>query len=155
FYKKFKKMFNIQYITADLESPIADVKMDIQQIPFEDESFDVVICNHVLEHVDDDLKAMREFYRILKKKGWAILQVPIDKNRETTYEDNTIVSPKEREKHFGQYDHRRVHGRDYGERLKKAGFKVIEDNFVKQFTQDEINKYRLDKDEIIYFNIKE
>lgn len=154
FYKKFKKMQNLEYITADLESPIADVKMDIQKMPFDDNSFDVVICNHVLEHVDDDRQAMREVYRVLKKGGWAILQVPIDYNREHTYEDPNITSPEEREKHFGQYDHRRVHGKDYGKRLAEAGFEVIEDDFVKTFSQEEIDRYRLDKNEIIYFNIK-
>ncbi len=154
FYKRFKKMENLEYITADLESPIADVKMDIQKMPFDDASFDVVICNHVLEHVDDDHQAMREVYRVLKKGGWAILQVPIDYNREHTYEDPNITSPEEREKHFGQYDHRRVHGKDYGKRLAEAGFEVVEDHFVKTFSQEEINRYRLDKNEIIYFNIK-
>ena len=154
FYKRFRKMKNLEYITADLESPIADVKLDIQDMPFEDESFDVVICNHVLEHVDDDRKAMREVYRILKKGGWAILQVPIDYNRETTYEDDSITTPEERQKYFGQYDHRRVHGKDYGKRLAEAGSSVIEDNYISTFTQKEIAKYRLDPDEIIYFNTK-
>ncbi len=155
FYKRFRKMDNLEYITADLESPIADVKMDIQNIPFEDESFDVVICNHVLEHVDDDRQAMREVYRILKKDGWAILQVPIDHNRETTYEDASITTPEERQKHFGQYDHRRVHGKDYGKRLTEAGFKVIEDDYINTFAPEEIARYRLDKDETIYLSIKE
>ncbi|MCD6367362.1 MAG: class I SAM-dependent methyltransferase [Bacteroidales bacterium] len=155
FYKRFQKMDNLEYITADLESPIANVKMDIQDIPFDNESFDVVICNHVLEHVDDDRQAMREVYRILKKSGWAILQVPIDNKRETTYENNSITTPEERQKHFGQYDHRRVHGKDYGKRLAEAGFKVIEDDFVNTFTPEEITKFRFDKSEIIYMNIKE
>lgn len=155
FIKRFRKMENLEYITADLESPIADVKMDIQDIPFENESFDVVICNHVLEHVDDDRKAMQEVYRILKKGGWAILQVPIDINRQITYEDNSILTPEERQKHFGQYDHRRVHGKDYGKRLKEAGFKVIEDDFVHSFSSEEITKFCFDKEEIIYLNIKE
>lgn len=155
FIKRFRKMENLEYITADLESPIADVKMDIQDIPFENESFDVVICNHVLEHVDDDRKAMQEVYRILKKGGWAILQVPIDINRQITYEDNSIITPEERQKHFGQYDHRRVHGKDYGKRLKEAGFKVIEDDFVHSFSPEEITKFCFDKEETIYLNIKE
>ncbi len=83
----FRKQKNIEYITADLESPIADVKLDVQQMPFEENKFDIVICNHVLEHVEDDLKAMAEIYRVLKKGGFAILQVPIDYNRKKTYED--------------------------------------------------------------------
>jgi len=154
FFKRFRKMKNLEYITGDLESPLADVKMDIQKIPFPDNTFDVVICNHVLEHVDNDKKAMQEVYRILKKGGWAILQVPIDNKRDKTYEDPLIVSAEERTKHFGQYDHRRVHGTDYGKRLTEAGFTVKEEHFIDEFSQEEIDYHRLPIDEIIYLNIK-
>ena len=155
FLKRFRNMPNLEYYTADLVSPIADIKMDIQNMPLEDESFDVVICNHVLEHVEDDIKAMKEVYRVLKKGGWAILQVPINYNREKTFEDKSITDPKEREKVFGQYDHVREYGRDYPERLRSAGFKVIEDDFVKQLPEETVKFYRLSPDEIIYFNVKE
>jgi len=155
FLKRFKELKNLEYYTADLVSPIADIKMDIQNMPLEDESFDVVICNHVLEHVDDDVKAMKEIYRVLKKGGWAILQVPINYNRDKTFEDKSITDPKEREKFFGQYDHVREYGKDYPERLRSVGFRVIEDDFIKKFSDDEINFYRLSKNEIIYLSIKE
>ena len=150
FYKKFKKLMNIHYITADLESPLASVKMDIQDIPYEDNLFDVVICNHVMEHIPDDLKAMSEIHRILKQDGFAILQVPIDKNREKTYEDTTITAPLEREKHFRQKDHLRLYGLDYPQRLQHAGFKVIEQDYNKEIAQNIIEKYKLPKNEIIY-----
>jgi SAM-dependent methyltransferase len=150
FLKKFQKQKNWKYVTADLESPIADVKMDIRNMPFNNEEFDFVMCNHVLEHIDDDLKAMKEIYRVLKKGGSAILQVPIDNNLESTYEDFTITDPKEREKHFGQYDHVRVYGKDYAERLKNAGFKVEINDYVKTLTKEEIDLYRLDENEYIY-----
>lgn len=148
--KKFKVMPNLNYTTADLESPIADVKMDIRQMPFEDNSFDVLFCNHVLEHIDDDKKAMQEILRVLKPNAWAILQVPLDRTRKTTYEDFSITDPKEREKHFGQYDHLRVYGKDYKDKLEEAGFEVIEDDFVNDFSEEEIDRYRLDKNELIY-----
>jgi hypothetical protein len=99
FIKLFRKQKNIKYITADLLSPWADVKMDVHDIPFEENSFDVIMCNHVLEHVDDDKKVMQEFYRVMKKGGWGIFQVPIDYSRKTTLEDAAIKSKKDREKH--------------------------------------------------------
>ncbi len=154
YYKRFKALPNLDYTTGDLVSPIADVHFDIQEIPFEDNTFDVVICNHVLEHVDDDMKAMKEFYRILKSKGFAILQVPQDYSLQKTYEDPSITDPDEREKHFLQKDHVRLYGLDYADRLTTAGFQVKKDLFVKELPVDVINKYKLPKEEIIYFNKK-
>ncbi len=151
YYKRFEKLENLNYTTADLESPIAKVKMDIRKMPFEDNYFDVLLCNHVLEHIDNETEATKEIYRVLKPNGWAILQVPLDYSLEKTYEDARITNPKEREKHFGQYDHLRVYGRDYAERLKKSGLYVVEDNFVNTFSKEDIEKYRFDKNEIIYF----
>ncbi len=154
FIKRFRKLSNLKYKTADIESPLADVKMDIKDIPFDDNTFDVLICNHVMEHIDDEQKALKEILRVLKPNGWAILQVPINLSLEKTYEDSTITSPKEREKHFGQYDHVRFHGKDYPNRLEKAGFKVINENYVKEFDKEIINRFRLPEDEIIYLSIK-
>lgn len=150
FIKRFRNLKNLEYITADLVSPIADVKMDIQDIPFNENSFDVVICNHVMEHIPDEPKAIREVHRILKPGGWAILQVPIDTTRKTTYEDASIVSPRDREIHFGQYDHLRFHGLDYPERLRAGGFTVVNDMFLFEYTEKERDYFRLPKDEIIY-----
>ena len=101
-------MPNIAYTSADLDSPLADVKMDVHEIPFDDNTFDVVFCNHVMEHVDDDIKAMSEIYRVLKPGGWAIIQSPQDYSRETTLEDPTITDPKERERVYWQDDHVRL-----------------------------------------------
>lgn len=112
------------YITADLESPLADMHFDVQHIPLDDRSFDVVICNHLFEHVADDRRAMRELYRIMRPGGWGIMTVPEDRSRATTFEDDTITDPKERTALFGQYDHRRIYGRDYDDRLRQAGFRV-------------------------------
>jgi SAM-dependent methyltransferase len=154
FIKRFRKLTNLKYTTADIESPLADVKMDIKNIPFNENTFDVLICNHVMEHIDDEQKALKEILRVLKPGGWAILQVPINLSLETTYEDAAITSPKEREKHFGQYDHVRFHGRDYPKRLENAGFKVINENYVKEFDKNIINRFRLPEDEIIYLSIK-
>jgi SAM-dependent methyltransferase len=150
FHKRFKNQKNIQYLTGDLISPLADMHFDLHEIPLEDNRFDVIFCNHVLEHVEDANRCMQELYRVLKPGGWAIMQVPQDFSRETTYEDKTIVSPAERERHFWQKDHVRLFGRDYPQWLEKAGFKV--DTFDKNMRigQELIQKYRLQEEEILY-----
>jgi SAM-dependent methyltransferase len=155
FLKRFKSINNLDYVTADLESPIADVKMDIRSMPFEDNSFDVLLCNHVLEHIDNEQKATSEIYRVLKKGGWAILQVPLDMSLEETYEDLSITNPKERERLFGQYDHVRLYGRDYPQRLEKSGLKVLPDDMVKEIGDELAERYRLDKTELLYYCVKE
>jgi len=149
FYKRFRKMKNLEYTTTDLNSPLADVKADICNLPFKDNSFDFILCNHVLEHIPDDTKAMQELYRVLKPGGSAVLQIPQDLKRETTFEDNSITSRKERAKIFGQYDHVRVYGRDYFNKLRSIGFNVQEVDYTSSLTTLEIDKYRLAKGEII------
>lgn len=149
FYKKFKNQPNLDYTTTDLNSPLADVKADICNLPFENNMFDVILCNHVLEHIPNDTLAMQELYRILKPGGFAILQIPQDLNREHTFEDNTIIDKKERTKIFGQYDHVRIYGRDYFNKLRSIGFTVEEVDYTTKFTKQEIEKYSLAKNEII------
>ncbi len=151
----FKKMKNLDYTTADLYSPIVDVKADILDLPFEENTFDVVICNHVLEHIEDDAKAMSELYRVLKPGGMGIFQVPQDLKLEKTYEDFNITDPEERKKHFGQYDHVRIYGRDYFNRLRKAGFTVEEIDYSKELTPELVDKYRLTPGEILPVCYKE
>jgi ubiquinone/menaquinone biosynthesis C-methylase UbiE len=149
FLRKFKKMKNLDYTSADLFSPIVDVKADILDLPFEDESFDVIFCNHVLEHIEDDRKAMSELYRVMKKGGWGILQVPMKNSLEKTYEDFTITDPKERQKHFGQYDHVRWYGMDYFDRLKSVGFDAEANFYSQKFSDADIKKFGLNRNEIL------
>lgn len=151
FMNRFEALENLDYITADIESPLAKVKMDIHQIPFEDNSFDVIFCNHVLEHVTDDLLAMREMCRVLRPGGWAILQVPFfHPVPDTTFEDFSITDPKQREKVFGQDDHVRLYGKDYPERLRQSGFTVEENQLVREMTRSEAERYALPIGETIY-----
>ncbi len=149
FYKLFRKQKNLEYTTTDLFSPLADVKADICDLPFEDNSYDVILCNHVLEHIPDDTKAMQELYRVLKPGGMGIFQIPQDLNRERTFEDNTITDQKERARIFGQYDHVRVYGRDYFEKLRSIGFSVIEEDYTKKLDYELVERYCLAKGEII------
>jgi len=149
FYKRFRNLSNLDYTTTDLNSPLVDVKADICDLPFENESFDFILCNHVLEHIPDDTKAMQELYRILKPDGTAILQIPQELDRVKTFQDDSIIDPKERAKIFGQYDHVRVYGRDYFDKLRSIGFKVVEVDYTSELNKAEIDQYRLAKGEII------
>jgi len=149
FLKRFRKLKNINYTTTDIESPLADVKADICNLPFKDNEFDVILCNHVLEHVKDDKKAMSELYRVMKPGGWGIFQIPQDLKREVTYEDDSITDPKERARIFGQYDHVRIYGRDYFDKLRSIGFKVKEIHYQEQLDENSIKRYVLNPNEII------
>ncbi|MBC8205374.1 MAG: glycosyltransferase [FCB group bacterium] len=153
----FRKMFgslkNLEYYNADIESDSAMMRVDITKIPFKDDSFDVILCYHVLEHVEDDRKALAELFRVLKPQGWAVLQSPVDWQREHTFEDPNITAAGERLKAFGQEDHVRIYGRDYLERIKLAGFKLELVNILDDFTPNEIKLYGL-RDEKIFHCLK-
>lgn len=138
---------HIDYTRCDLSPRSADFrgisgmqKADITNIPFPDGSFDVILCNHVLEHIADDRQAMKELYRVMAPGGWGIFQVPIRWRNEKTYEDFSITSRRGRKKAFHQYDHVRIYGRDYPERLADAGFTVMRDNYAG--TIPEADRYR-------------
>ena len=149
FLKRFRNLKHIDYTTTDLESPIADVKADICNLPFENNSYDVILCNHVLEHIPDDTKAMQELFRVLKPGGYGVFQIPQDLSRAETFEDNTITDKKERAKVFGQYDHVRVYGLDYFDKLRSVGFNVEEVDYTSKLSEEDVKKYCLAKGEII------
>ncbi len=149
FFSKFKRFKHWNYTTTDLDSPLADVKADICALPFDDESYDLIICNHVLEHIPDDHTAMQELYRVLKTGGTLIAQVPLDENRTMTFEDDSIKDPKERSRIFGQYDHVRVYGQDYYNRLEKVGFTTQIIDFLSRLSNEERIRFALPKEEKI------
>ena len=147
--RKAYKGHEEDYVTADLESPLADLHFDIQHIPLADESFDVVFCNHIMEHVEDDLQAMREIHRVMRRgEGWGVILSPVELEREKTFEDDSITDPEERTRIFGQYDHRRVYGRDYADRLREVGFEVEDLNYAAILTAEERERYALPKDHL-------
>ena len=149
FYKLFRNQKNIDYTTTDLFSPLADVKADICDLPFDNNSYDIIFCNHVLEHIPDDTKAMQELFRVLKPGGMAILQIPQELSRAITFSDDSITDQKERAKIFGQYDHVRIYGRDYFNKLRSIGFTVVEEDYTNKITPELVEKYCLAKGEII------
>jgi len=150
FQERLKAAKNITYLSCDLDMPTAMEKQDITKLTYSDNSFDVILCNHVLEHIPDDAKAMQELYRVLKPNGWAILQTPM-LAKPKTLEDLTITNPKERERVFGQNDHVRIYGDDKRQRLEAAGFTVLVDDYVKSnFIPQKQQYYGFDTSEMIW-----
>jgi SAM-dependent methyltransferase len=137
---------NPLYETADLLQPGVTHKIDISRVPLPDASYDIVMANHVLEHIEDDRQAMRELYRLLKPEGVALLTVPINPTRQHTYEDATVQTPAARWAHFSAHDHRRYYGLDFADRLAEAGF-VVE---TFRLPPDEEVRYGLLRDEWLY-----
>lgn len=152
--KLLRSMPNIDYLSADLNSILAMEKIDITNMPYKDNFFDVIICNHVLEHIKNDHQALKELYRTLRPGGWATLQSALDPKLSTTCEDSKIVSLEDRLHFYGQEDHWRKYGQDYKNRIADAGFIVKIDSFIKNFNTEQIKKYGLNKEEYIYIGFK-
>tara|TARA_B100000963_G_scaffold323099_1_gene307687 strand:- start:35280 stop:36035 length:756 start_codon:yes stop_codon:yes gene_type:complete len=149
FFRKFKRLQHWDYTTTDLNSPLAGIVADICDLPLQDNQYDLILCNHVLEHIPNDLKAMTELYRVLKKGGTLIAQVPLNDESTKTLEDDSITDPRDRTRFFGQYDHVRLYGQDYYKRLKSVGFSVEEVFLQSQLTTEEIKRYVLPQKEKI------
>lgn len=151
FLKRFRALKNLDYTTADIDSPIADLNLDVTEMNIPDNQYDVLICNHVLEHVDNVDKAFSEIKRVLKPGGWAILMVPINPDVDT-FEDPSVTDPEERKRLFGQYDHVRQFGRDYADVLSKAGFKVTADRLYYELPDEKREKMHLARkgEELVY-----
>lgn len=148
--RRLRGLSGVSYLCGDLARGMADTVIDIRSMPFPDETFDGIICNHVLEHVPEDRQAMAELRRVLRRDGWAILQVPLDPRRERTDEDPTILDPAVRTRRFGQADHVRIYGRDYAGRLAEAGFEVSEEPGPPGITAADRDRHRLAEEEVIF-----
>lgn len=150
FYDKFKSIEEIDYTPVDFnpDHPRSIRAVDIQTIPFEDNRFDVIMCNHVLEHIPDDKKAISELFRVLKPGGTAYICVPMKRGLETTYEDPSHDTPELRELYYGQDDHLRWYGSDFAELLKAFSVKAISPSDV--FTDKEVEEYALLRNEALF-----
>lgn len=143
-----RRLPGVEYLSADLENPRAMVRMDITNISYPDGSFDVVLCSHVLEHVPDDRKALREFHRILSTGGCSLIQIPV--NNPVTVEDPTIINPEERLRLFGQRDHVRRYGPDVRDRMEEAGFIVEEITTENVISKEEARRMGLMVEDRVY-----
>lgn len=152
--RRLQRLPNIRYTTADLKSPWADVHCDIQNLPFPADSFDLILCNHVLEHIPDDRRAMRELLRVMRPGGTALLLVPQNLNMEQTLEDPAINTPALREKFYYQRDHLRLYGRDYTDRLAQEGFAVETIDYFAQLPDNERIRYALRREDTLYLGRK-
>lgn len=139
---------NLWYVTTDLSETDVALNTDITALPFPAGTFDVILCNHVLEHVPDDGAALRELFRVLRDGGWAVVQVPMDSNRASTFEDPSVREPSERLRLFGQADHVRVYGRDYIDRVEAAGFRVDSNRFVDELPRGLVEMHGLSRESI-------
>lgn len=146
---KYKEYICIDKFMPGYSYPDYTVDMDLLNLNFQSNYFDLVICNHVLEHIDDDIAAMKELFRVLKPGGKAILQVPVASNLAVTYQNDNVQSDKERELHYGQYDHVRIYGQDYTERLESIGFQVQRINISEKYSS-----YGLIPEEDLFIGIK-
>ena len=156
FYHKFSRLKNIDYHPVDLNPDKYRYgpktrRMDVTALDYPDASFDVIICNHVLEHIREDRRAMGEMFRVLKPGGWAVLNVPVQMKRAATYEDPSVNDPQQQTELFGQPDHVRVYGKDYVDRLQTAGFRVDILDFNKKFSQGDQFRYGLKPGELIFY----
>ena len=141
--KLLKSQSKLDYHSADLSSKRAAEHFDICAIPYPDNTFDVILCSHVLEHVPDDRKAMAELFRVMKTAGWGLIEAPYTSSLAETLEDPTVTTDEERTRLYGQADHLRRYGRDYFDRLRSAGFEVVTHAFAKELPPNLIQKYRL------------
>ena len=151
--RELSQLVNLDYLSIDLESPLAMMRADMTLMPFKDDVFDVILCSHVLEHVPDDGQAMRELRRVLQPGGWALLQSPMDDRLATTFEDPSVTDPDERQRLFGQRDHVRVYGRDYADRLRAAGFDVEINDYASRLGAETRTAHAL-MDEALYIGRK-
>jgi ubiquinone/menaquinone biosynthesis C-methylase UbiE len=149
-----KRLPQVTYVSCDLRMRAADVCGDATALPFADERFDLIMCVHVLEHIPDDHRAMQELRRVLRPGGTALLISPVDNRLESTFEDPDASSPQQRMELFHHPEHVRIYGRDYEERIKRAGYDAVTVRFLDELSEAEKRKHGLTLDEVLHIGIK-
>lgn len=152
FLNEIKKMEFIDYYPVDLNAGFYGIreKVDITDIPYKDHMFDLIICNHVLEHIPNEVKALSELYRVLKIDGTAFLTVPVCDHAEMTLEKEEYNTPELRREFYGNPDHVRMYGKDFKTRLEHAGFIVNRILMNEEYAKEELDRYGLYKNEAMY-----
>jgi predicted SAM-dependent methyltransferase len=147
--QRLQRLHGVRYVTADIAPGMAELELDITDLALPDDSFDAILCSHVLEHVEADRTAMHELHRVLSPGGWALVMVPFDLRRTTTYEDPALRTAGERERAFWQSDHVRLYAPDIAQRLAAAGFEVTRERWTSELGAEQAARYGcIDADEI-------
>ena len=142
--QRLRRVPDLRYVTTDLDATQdADLRLDITRLDLPDGAFDAVLCSHVLEHVPDDARAMAELRRITAPGGFCLVMVPLDLGRDTTYEDDSITDPADRQREFLQHDHVRLYAPDIVSRLRTAGFAVETIDMTRELGEAEAARYGL------------
>jgi SAM-dependent methyltransferase len=140
----------LERVTADLEPGAAELQIDITRIALDDASFDAIICSHVLEHVEDDRRAMGELVRVLRPGGWALILVPVDIERDATLEDPAVTTPEQRAAAYWQSDHVRLYSLDIADRLAGAGFSVTVERLADELPPETAHRHGLARADVIF-----
>jgi SAM-dependent methyltransferase len=148
--RRIEQLPELRYLTADLDGDGVDVAADITGMPFDDASFDGIVCSHVLEHVDDDRAAMGELCRVLRPRGWAAVLVPLDLDRAETYEDPAVLTPAQRERAYWQHDHVRLYAPDIADRLAEAGLEVEAVRVAETLPMGAVRRHGLLSEEVVF-----
>lgn len=154
FFNHFSRQPNIEYFPVDIFPnlyPKGTLHFDLLHHNQPDNRYDVIICNHVFQYIEEDRQAMKSLYNLMKPGGWGIMQVPINTKAQATHEDPTITDPVEREKIFGLKEHVRYYSYDYADRLRESGFQVKVDDYTAEFTDEDIFKYGFFKGDAVYY----
>ena len=157
--ERLMRIPQVDYVAGDKKEPAYNypagtIDLDITVMPFPEDRFDLILCSHVLEHIADDGAALRELFRVLASGGTAVLMVPLELDRAVTDEDPSITDPNERLRRFGQFDHVRMYGRDYAQRLEEAGFRVVEDAMTERLSAEEVFRFGLLRSEVVHAGLK-
>ncbi len=149
--ERLRKVPSLRYVTTDLDTTqTADLRLDVTTLDLPDDAFDAILCSHVLEHVDDDARAMAELRRVTSPQGFCLVMVPLDMTRTATYEDSAITDPADRQREFLQFDHVRLYAPDIAGRLRTAGFEVETIDMTRELGEADTQRYRLLASDLIF-----
>lgn len=138
-----------RYVTVDAFNPGADLQADLKDLPMSDDTFDVVLTSHVLEHIQDDDRAIAELVRVLKPGGWALILVPYDPGRPTR-EDPGLTTPAARMAAYGHPYHYRIYGNDLPSRLESHGLSVRVYTTKDILSGHHRRRYRVNRNNLFY-----